>query len=249
MTQTPQISELLASLKQSAFVIQKQKTELAAYREAIALVGMACRFPGAASPEAFWEILRDGRDLMTAIPPERWNLADYYDPTPGTPGKMIVRHGAFIDQVDQFDAHFFSISPREAVNLDPQQRLLLEVSWEALERAGLATQPPNQQTGVFLGMSSNDYSHLQHSIEQIEAYTATGNAFCFASGRIAYVLGVQGPNMVVDTACSASLAAVHLACQSLRMGECQIALAGGVNLMLSPNPTIAMSQMQALAPD
>ncbi|MCP4993781.1 MAG: SDR family NAD(P)-dependent oxidoreductase [Gammaproteobacteria bacterium] len=222
--------------------------------EPIAIVGIGCRFPGADTPEAFWNLLRDGVDLVTDIPSDRWNLDAYYDPMPATPGKMYIRTGTFVRNVDHFDPQFFGISPREAKKLDPQQRLLLEVCWEALERAG---QPPKQlsgsQTGIFVGISQNDYANLVSENDDLmvgwDAYTATGNGLSFAAGRLSHVLGLHGPALVVDTACSSSLVAVHLACQSLQSGECDLALAGGVQLILSPKVTIALSQMQALAAD
>ncbi|MEZ4727507.1 MAG: SDR family NAD(P)-dependent oxidoreductase [Caldilineaceae bacterium] len=221
--------------------------------DAIAIIGMGCRFPGADSPEAFWQLLRDGVDMVTTIPADRWAVDEYFAPEPATPGKLYVRQGAFLEAVDQFDPQFFGISPREAVSLDPQQRLLLEVSWEALERAGFALpQLVGSRTGVFIGIGQNDYAGLlpsAHDLTALDAYTATGNGFSFAAGRLAYVLGVHGPTMAVDTACSSSLVAIHLACQSLRNGECEQALAGGVNVILTPDVTVGLSQMQALAPD
>lgn len=216
----------------------------------IAIVGMACRFPGADTPEAYWELLRDGRDLMREVPPDRWDMDAYYDPVPGTPGKSYVRESALLDQIDQFDPHFFGISPREAASMDPQHRLLLEVSWEALERAGQAPSRLQQsRTGVFIGMGRNDYGRFEFEPELVHTYVNTGNAFCFASGRLSYLLGLQGPNMTIDTACSASVVALHLACQSLHLGECDLALVGGVNAILSPMGHVSMSQMQSLAAD
>ena len=222
--------------------------------EPIAIVGMSCRFPGGANdPEKYWQLLSDGVDAITEVPPLRWHLDDHYDPNPDTAGKMYTRYGGFLDQVDQFDAQFFGISPREAVRIDPQQRLLLEVSWEALEKAGLI---PNQlavsQTGVFVGITTNDYARLlmpAGNLEQIDAYYLTGNPLNAVAGRLSYTLGLQGPCMAIDTACSSSLVAVHLACQSLRNEECDRALAGGVNLILSPENTIALSQAKMMAPN
>ncbi|AOX04464.1 hypothetical protein BJP34_22190 [Moorena producens PAL-8-15-08-1] len=222
--------------------------------EPIAIIGMGCRFPGGANdPETFWRLLRDGTDAISSIPCSRWDIDAYYDPNPDTTGKMYIRQAGLLSQVDQFSPQFFGISPREAISLDPQQRLMLEVSWEALERAG---QAPNElkdsQTGVFLGIGQNDYAQLQLSsgeIERINPYDGTGNGFCFASGRLSYFLGLQGPCLAVDTACSSSLVALHLACQSLRAGECNLALAGGVQLILSPVVTTALCQMKALSPD
>ncbi|MCB0207972.1 MAG: SDR family NAD(P)-dependent oxidoreductase [Anaerolineae bacterium] len=221
--------------------------------EPIAIVGIDCRFPGADSPAAFWQLLETGRDMVAKIPAARWDVEAYYDSKRGQPGKMYVRTGAFIDEVDRFDPQFFGISPREAVSLDPQQRLLLEVCWEALERAGQSPQRlAGSRTGVFVGIGQSEYARQSKSIndlDEMDTYTATGNGSSFAAGRLAYLLGTQGPTMAIDTACSSSLVAVHLACQSLRFGECELALAGGVQLMLSPEATIALSQMQALAAD
>lgn len=222
--------------------------------EPIAIIGMGCRFPGGADdPEAFWQLLHNGVDAITEIPPQRWDMDFFYDPDPNIAGKMYIRHAGLLQQVDQFDPQFFGISPREASSMDPQQRLLLEVSWEALENAGVAPHDlSDSQTGVFLGIGQNDYSRLQlHSGEhtRINAYDGTGNGFCFAAGRLSYVLGLQGPSMAIDTACSSSLVAIHLACQSLRAGECNLALAAGVQLILSPEVTIFLSRAQALSSD
>ncbi|MDP5336970.1 MAG: SDR family NAD(P)-dependent oxidoreductase [Nodularia sp. (in: cyanobacteria)] len=222
--------------------------------DAIAIIGMGCRFPGEANnPEAFWQLIQTGIDATIDIPTNRWQIADYYDSNPDIPGKMYSRRGGFLDDVDQFDAEFFGISPREAVNLDPQQRLLLEVSWEALEHAG---QPPKQlegsQTGIFIGLINADYAKLQVQTgdsTQFNAYYGTGTALSAAAGRLSYFLGLQGPAMVVDTACSSSLVTVHLACQSLRNGESNLALAGGCNLILAPDSSIYLSQTKAISPD
>ena len=222
--------------------------------EPIAIIGMSCRFPGGANdPEAFWQLLSNGVDAIAEVPADRWNIDAYYDPDPEIPGKMYTRYGGFLQQVDQFDPQFFGISPREAVKLDPQQRLILEVSWEALERAGLT---PNQQathpTGVFVGITTNDYARLlmpSGDLSQIDAYYLTGNPLNAVAGRLSYTLGLQGPCMAIDTACSSSLVAVHVACQSLRNGECEFALAGGVNLILSPENTVALSKAKMMAPD
>ncbi|KAB8330056.1 polyketide synthase, partial [Scytonema tolypothrichoides VB-61278] len=256
MSQFPSNTNELSPLQQSLFVVQKLKSKLAeienAKTEPIAIIGMSCRFPGGANdPEAFWQLLHEGVDTIAEVPAQRWNIDAYYDSNPDVPGKMYARTGGFVDNVDQFDPAFFGISPREAINLDPQQRLLLEVSWEALENAG---QPSNHldssQTGIFVGIGQNDYAQLKFDDPtQIDAYTGTGNGFCFASGRLSYILGLQGPNMAIDTACSSSLVAIHLACQSLRTGECNLALAGGVQLILSPEITIFLSKAHALSPD
>ena len=221
-------------------------------REPIAVISIGCRFPGANTLEAFWQLLRNGQAMVTTIPAARWSVEEYYDPQPGVPGKMYTRHGAFLDQVDQFDAAFFGISPREAANMDPQQRFLLEMSWEALERAG---QSPatlvNTPTGVFVGIDQTDYVNLlkQCDLAEIDMYAGTGNSASVAAGRLAFVLGLQGPALAVSTACSSSLVALHLACQSLRNGECDQALAGGVQLVLTPEAMVGLSQLRALSPD
>ena len=171
-------------------------------------------------------------DAIREVPAERFNLHDFLDPDPAAPGKMVTRWGGFIEQVDQFDAHFFGISPREAARMDPQQRLLLEVAWEALEDAGQVRETlTGTATGVFIGISNNDYGRIQFAdLERIDAYAGTGNALSIAANRISYVFDFRGPSIALDTACSSSLVAVHQACCSLRSGESTLALAGGVNL-------------------
>lgn len=216
----------------------------------IAIVGMSCRFPGARDPEEFWQRLRDGTDAITEVPAERWDLRAFYDPNPEMLGKMNTCWGGFLDRVDQFDPQFFGISPREAESIDPQQRLLLEASWEALERAGQAADKlAGGNCGVFIGISNSDYSRrCIDDFARINAYTGTGNAHSIAANRLSYVLDLRGPSVVIDTACSSSLVAVHMACQSLRNGECDLALAGGVNLVLSPELNIAFSQARMMSP-
>jgi iturin family lipopeptide synthetase A len=219
--------------------------------EPIAMVAMACRFPGGvASPEALWQLLASGGHAVTEVPPERWDSQRFYDPRPGAPGKMTTRWGGFVDGVDQFDAAFFGIAPREADSLDPRQRMLLEVAWEGLERAGLATEALNgSDVGVFLGLCGNDYyQRLAASDALDERYAVTGNLASVAAGRLAYALGLTGPAIAIDTACSSSLVAVHLACQSLRARECSAALAAGVNLVLAPEGSVAFSAMRAMSP-
>jgi len=225
-----------------------------AQKEPIAIIGMGCRFPGGAdSPEAFWQLLQAGRDVTRPIPPDRWDVDAYYDPNPATPGKMVVQRGGFLDEVDQFDPVFFNIPPREAVSLDPQHRLFLEVSWEALENAGVAPDKlAGSQTGVFVGITTNDYGELllqSNDLANLDTYVSTGNPSHFAAGRLSYILGLQGPSMALDTACSSSLTAVYLACQSLRTGACDVALAGGVNVILSPETTVMLAKAGMLATD
>ncbi len=221
-------------------------------REPIAIVGMACRFPGGAdSPEAFWDLLRNGVDAISEVPKDRWDADRFYDPDPATPGKMSTRYGGFLDRVDEFDAQFFGLAPREAVRMDPQHRLILEVSWEALENAGQSMDRlAATETGVFVGLTTNDYWWLQVSdITRFDGHAGLGGAHCIATGRLSHLLDLRGPNLAVDTACSSSLVAAHLACQSLRLRECDVALAGGVNVMASPVTSVFLSKWGVLAPD
>jgi acyl transferase domain-containing protein/acyl-CoA synthetase (AMP-forming)/AMP-acid ligase II/acyl carrier protein len=219
--------------------------------EPIAIIGMGCRFPGASSPEQFWQLLRNGVDAIREVPRERWNTNEYYDANPATPGKMSTRWGGFLDRIDEFDARFFAISPREAVRMDPQQRLLLEVVWEALEDAGLpAERIAGSRTGVFVGICANEYGVMQFRDPKMsDPYAGSGNALSIAANRLSYVLDLHGPSMAIDTACSSSLVAVHLACRSLWSGECPIALAAGVNLILAPSLTVNFSKAGFMAPD
>ena len=209
----------------------------------IAVIGIGCRFPGGENPETFWELLQNGQQSIGKIPLERWDAENLYDPNPDTPGKINTRWGAFLSGIDLFDADFFEITPRETVNMDPQQRLLLEVAWEALENSG---KRPNtlaeSNTGVFIGISTNDYSQLVFKNRgKIDAYAGTGTSTSIAANRISYFLNLKGPSYSVDTACSSSLVAVHLACTSLKSGESNMAIAGAVNLILTPELNISLS--------
>ncbi|BAC89885.1 type I polyketide synthase [Gloeobacter violaceus] len=220
--------------------------------EPIAIVGMGCRFPGGAeNPERFWQLLRDGVDAIRDVPPERWNLADLYDPAPGAPGKTCTRRGGFLEQVDRFDAEFFGISPPEAQRMDPQQRLVLEVAWEALEDAAIVPVAlAGSRTGVFIGICHSDYDTLAfRQYSGIHMLDTTGTSDCIAANRLSYLLDLRGPSLAIDTACSSSLAALHLACQSLWLAESTLALAGGVHLNLSPERSIGLSQGRMLATD
>ncbi|HEY9803144.1 MAG TPA: beta-ketoacyl synthase N-terminal-like domain-containing protein [Leptolyngbyaceae cyanobacterium] len=248
----------LSPLQRAAYALKETRARLDALQrqqtEAIAIIGMGCRFPGGANdPESFWQILEQGVDAVRQVPAERWNADEYYDPNPDAPGKTHTREGGFLNVgLDLFDAEFFRLAPREVVNMDPQQRLLLEVSWEALERAGQAANKiVGSKTGVFVGITTSDYAQRTMLAEttEIDIYTATGNSLNVAAGRLSYSLGLVGPSMAIDTACSSSLVAVHQACQSLRAGECSMALAGGVNVILSPQVAIAISKLRALAAD
>lgn len=245
-------------LKRALLTVEELQARLAAHEDArpepIAVVGVGARFPGGVSdPDAYWQLLREGRDAISEVPPDRWDVDAFYDADPDAPGKTYARHGGFLDGVDRFDPGFFNISPREAVSMDPQQRLLLEVTWEALEHAGIAPTDVNgTKTGVFVGICGSDYQALraQHGgTESIDTYYATGVSRSIASGRISYFLGSHGPSVALDTACSSSLFAVHLACQSLRAKESTMALAAGVNLILAPEGFIATSRGQMLSPD
>ncbi|MCV7392719.1 type I polyketide synthase [Mycobacterium porcinum] len=203
----------------------------------VAVIGMSCRLPGGIdSPERLWESLLRGDDLVTEVPPDRWDADEYYDPEPGVPGRSVSKWGAFLDDVAGFDAEFFGINERESAALDPQHRLLLETSWEAMEHAGLTREALDDSlTGVFVGLTHADYQMLAADAQALEAaYGFSGNNFSLASGRIAYALGVHGPALTVDTACSSGLTAIHLACRSLHEGESDLALAGGATLALDP---------------
>lgn len=218
--------------------------------EPIAIIGLGCRFPGGVNdPESFWQLLHNGVDAVGEVPPDRWGIKDYFDPDPNAPGKMYCKDGGFIDGVAEFDPQFFGIAPREAAAMDPQHRLLLETAWEAIERAGCSpVSLRGSRSGVFFGLTANDYSEILARHVDPDAYYITGNSPNAAAGRLSYLLGLHGPSMVVDAACASSLVAVHLACRSLRQGECELALAGGVNLILSPRGTIAACRSKMLSP-
>ena len=217
----------------------------------IAIIGMACRLPGGIeSPDQLWEALLHGDDLVTEIPPDRWDADEYYDPEPGVPGRSVSRWGAFMDDVGGFDAEFFGINEREATAIDPQHRLLLETSWEAMEHAGLTPATiADSLTGVFVGLTHGDYELLAADAHSVEGpYGFTGTNFSLASGRIAYALGVHGPALTVDSACSSGLAAVHMACRSLHDGESDLAFAGGATVMLDPRKFSSGSAQGMLSP-
>ncbi|ORA38609.1 type I polyketide synthase [Mycobacterium aquaticum] len=224
--------------------------------EPVAVVGMGCRLPGGVgSADQFWQLLQDGRSGIVPVPGDRWDVEEFYSADPSVPGTICARDGGFLTSwsPDEFDAEFFGIAPREAAAMDPQQRLLLEVAWEALENAGVVAQSiRGTQTGIFVGLTGYDYMlRLTETLrrEDYDAYIPFGNAANFAAGRLAYFLGARGPALVVDTACSSSLVSVHLACQSLRRGESDTALAAGVNLILRPENSIACSRFGMLSPD
>ncbi|HEX3850495.1 MAG TPA: polyketide synthase, partial [Polyangiaceae bacterium] len=245
------------SPKRLALLALEQHEQLEALNRsthgALAVIGMACRFPGGVGdPAAFWDLLREGRDAIREVPADRWDIDSLFDPDPDAPGRVAVRTGGFLDNIGEFDAAFFGIAPREALTMDPQQRLLLEVTWEALEHAGLAAERLlGSNTGVFVGICNSDHFNrvLSRGADAIDAYLASGNAHSVAAGRISYCLGLEGPSISIDTSCSSSLVALHVACRSLRSGESRIALAAGVNVMCSPETTISLSKAHMLAPD
>ena len=223
-------------------------------REPIAIIGMGCRFPGGVrTPDDFWGLLNSGRDVLRDIPGDRWDIDEHYSPEVGAPGKIYVRQGYYLDNIDQFDPQFFGLSPREAESLDPQQRLVMEVCWETLEHAGIAPSSlKGGNTGVFVGQYWDDYSSQRiYSTDNIEIdrYAQLSALRGLTAGRICHILDSHGPAIQLDTACSSSSLAVHLACQSLRSGESDVALAGGVSLILAPEHLIGICQMAALSPD
>ena len=253
------MSAELTPLQRAFLALEETRAKLAAVearqREPIAVVGIGCRFPGGiAGPADYWSLLNDARSGISIVPASRWDHAPFFDTTSDRPGTTYAQHAGFLDQpVDEFDAQFFGISPREAAAMDPQQRLLLEVAWEALEHAGIAPDRlAGSATGVFVGVTASDYAQLQlrgGTLSDIDAHYASGIAHSIAAGRLSYLLGLQGPSLSIDTACSSSLVSVHLACQSLRSGECNAALAAGVNLILTPESFIAFARTHMLAPD
>jgi phthiocerol/phenolphthiocerol synthesis type-I polyketide synthase D len=241
----------MTAAQRTTLTEQFEKASRLAAAEPVAVVGIGCRFPGGGfGPERYWGLLANGGDAVSEIPPDRWDAEAFYDPDPFATGRMSSKWGAFLPDVAGFDADFFGISPREAEAMDPQQRLALEVAWEALEHAGVA---PDSLSGtraaVILGVYYSEYqTAAAANPDSIDAYSATGNAHSVTVGRIAYLLGLRGPALAVDTACSSSLVSVHLACQSLRMRESDLALAGGVNLILRPETQLALSKWGMLSP-
>ncbi len=250
--------ENLSPLKRALIAVEDMQQRLkkinAEKNEPIAVIGLSGKFPKADNIDEYWELLVNKKDGITVVPKERWDIDKFYDPTPSTPGKIITRFGGFINDFDKFDAQFFGISPREALKMDPQQRMLLQITWEALEDAGINIKNlSGTKTGVFVGISTNDYTMVQNEYSNndyriIDAYQGSGNASSIAANRLSYFLNLKGPSLSVDTACSSSLVSTHLACQSLRNKEADLAIAAGVGLILSPHASITFSQANMLAP-
>jgi acyl transferase domain-containing protein/NADPH:quinone reductase-like Zn-dependent oxidoreductase/NAD(P)-dependent dehydrogenase (short-subunit alcohol dehydrogenase family)/SAM-dependent methyltransferase len=252
------MSAALTPLQKAFLALQDAEARIAALEGAqhapIAIIGLGCRTPGGVRDgDSFWRLLAEGRDAVGPVPRDRWDHDALYDANPDAPGKIATSSGGFVEDIDQFDPEFFGISPREADGMDPQQRMLLEVCWETLENAGQAPDRLQRtQTGVYVGAAGGDYAYLQmrgDDLRGFDAHFASGIGHSVLSGRISYLLGLQGPSITIDTACSSSLVAIHLACQALRNGECKLALAGGVNLILSPDIFVALSHARMLSPD
>ncbi|UZO79161.1 amino acid adenylation domain-containing protein [Aquimarina sp. ERC-38] len=240
-------------LKQALIAIKKLKNELQRSKvsDPIAIIGIGCRFPGGVSDlEGYWELLSKGKDAITEVPVERWNHTDWFSEEKNKQGKTYSKWGGFLSDIESFDTSFFGISPREAKFIDPQQRLFLEVCWEAIEQAGYTKLNLfNSNTGVYAGVYANDYQHrVMSEAEHIDAYSFVGSLHSTITGRVSYWLGLKGPSMAIDTACSSSLVAVHTAVQALRNEECDMAIAGGVNVILKPENTVGLSKINGLSP-
>jgi len=234
-------------------LLQRRLQHQQTVREPVAIVGMACSFPGAPSIADYWELIRDGRNESKVVPEDRWPVGSLYDPDPDKPGKASAKWACLIENLDQFDPVFFGITPREATRMDPQQRLLLTCAYRAMEHAGISPASlAKKPTGVFVGVGQTDYSRVMgqfdNSIFHLDAHCGTGGALSICANRMSYVFNFTGPSQSVDTACSSALVAVHDAIQSLRRGECDAAFAGGVNVCLSADTFISLSKARMLSP-
>ncbi|HEX6245561.1 MAG TPA: beta-ketoacyl synthase N-terminal-like domain-containing protein, partial [Polyangiales bacterium] len=247
---TQLVEALRKSLKQTEELRRKLKQADDSAHEPIAVVAMGCRTPGdVTNPDDYWSLLDRGADAIGPLP-ARWDADALYDPDPDAAGKIYTRWGGFLRGIEDFDAAFFGISPREAQAMDPQQRVVLEVAWEALESAGLcAGALEGSVTGVYLGATGSDYGAGSSSLDGCDAYTETGTLASVISGRLAYALGLRGPALTIDTACSSSLVALHLACAALRQRECDLAIAGGVQVMSTPARFVGLSRLHAMSLD
>ncbi len=253
MATEDQLREQLRSAATASQLTRRQAADGHECSEPIAILGIGCRFPGGVtSPDDLWQLLSEERDAISEFPTDRgWNLDALFGPDPEAPGATHVRAGAFVDNVGDFDPAFFGIGPREAQAMEPQQRLLLEVTWEALERAMIdPTSLHGSDTAVFVGVGGQEYGpRIYEDTEGFAGYLATGTTTCVASGRVAYTLGLHGPAVTVDTGCSSSLVAVHLAMRSLRSGECDLAVAGGATVVCSPSIYVGLGRQGALSAD
>lgn len=249
----PYVEALRSALKEVQALRQQNHRLAAVLTEPVAIIGMACHYPGDAdSPDALWQLLLDETDAISSFPHDRgWDLDTLFDPDPHHHGTSYTRQGGFLSRADQFDASFFGISDLEALSMDPQQRLLLETAWEGVEDARIdPTTLRETNTGVFIGSNAQEYPTLAtERLGDVEGMVITGSATSIMSGRIAYHLGLTGPALTVDTACSSSLVALHQAARSLRTQECDLALVGGATVMSTPTAFIEFSRQQALAPD
>ncbi|MEO0416890.1 MAG: polyketide synthase, partial [Verrucomicrobiota bacterium] len=227
------------------------KQGMEAQNEPLAIVGIGCRLPGGVTgPESYWQLLMEGRSGIVPVPDDRWNKERWQHENVEIPGKMISQKGGFIHDFDKFDAQFFGISPREALRMDPQQRWLLETAWESLEDAGI---PPislrGEEVSVFVGIASNDYANVaQSDPNNVDVHTNSGSTLSIASNRISYLFDLKGPSVSVDTACSSALVAINLACETIWTGKAKMALAGGVNALLTPDASIGFSKATMLSP-
>ncbi|MFE2728892.1 beta-ketoacyl synthase N-terminal-like domain-containing protein, partial [Kitasatospora sp. NPDC059327] len=247
------VEALRASLLENERLREEVRLVTAAAVEPIAIVGMSCRLPGGvASPEDLWRLVDEGTDAISGFPTDRgWNEDEFYHPEPDQPGRSYVKEGGFLHTAGDFDARFFGTPDREALAMDPQQRLLLEASWEAIERAGIdPTTLRGRDVGVYAGAMYHDYAVNVTSLpEGVDAFLGMGRSGSVFSGRVSYLLGLEGPSVTVDTACSSSLVTLHLAAQALRAGECSMALAGGVAVMSTPEVFVDFSRQRGLAAD